>query len=136
MELKQWLMRFLREQTRCVNCTLWNWNQVLWSVHHQHGTVLIVPYGIETRLRARSVSAMDSVNCTLWNWNVLEYLMNKVSWSVNCTLWNWNISNTCPCTSSSHVLIVPYGIETVVSWVQICQPQKGVNCTLWNWNLF
>ena len=112
--IETWTIFSVRLDRRCVNCTLWNWNLVLF-MHKRN---------------------MFCVNCTLWNWNVLEYLMNKVSWSVNCTLWNWNISNTCPCTSSSHVLIVPYGIETVVSWVQICQPQKGVNCTLWNWNLF
>ena len=67
----------------------------------QHGpTLLIVPYGIETRCSKR---------------------VGETSGTFNRTLWNWNSAFTMCDDAQSALLIVPYGIETNKACCYACK---------------
>ncbi len=39
----------------------------IWHISKFHRILLIVPYGIETRLQLMPQTASSTFNCTLWN---------------------------------------------------------------------
>ena len=135
MELK--LMQAINNEFEKLsfNCTLWNWNRlrilspyfltmlliVPYGIETKVSPILllvlvcllIVPYGIETRKTPRGEIELGTFNCTLWNWNEVngKFYARTVS-PFNCTLWNWNSFITAKKFFTFALLIVPYGIET------------------------
>ena len=74
------------------------------------------------------------LNRTLWNWNMVEIGLNCWNTCLNRTLWNWNIMSPFMVFTSVFVLIVLYGIETIVCKSVLVHLVSCLNRTLWNWN--
>ena len=118
------------------NRTLWNWNKFVLLPPGFDLPLLIVPYGIETNGAIVRTSFITTFNRTLWNWNRIRCKshqcrnsFNRTFWtwnfndrlsmvythkSFNRTLWNWNISFSRTSFARFSLLIVPYGIETLL----------------------
>ena len=95
--------------------------------------LLIVPYGIETNIETFLGVAPMSFNCTLWNWNTSLPYTDMPALAFNCTLWNWNHVHRQGHRRHRFLLIVPYGIETLLTIILLYRAES-FNCTLWNWN--
>ena len=73
--------------------------------------LLIVPYGIETLNQSARFRYLGTFNRTLWNWNIILLIWYMMTLTFNRTLWNWN-SLPAQCLNN------PFSF----------------NRTLWNWN--
>ena len=97
------------------NRTLWNWNIRELTEGVTRRRLLIVPYGIETGNASMMNWPIRPFNRTLWNWNSPERFFLLGSLPFNRTLWNWNYASHGKETTSLFLLIVPYGIETLLN---------------------
>ena len=83
--------------------------------NNQFLLLLIVPYGIETGSRPPSLHWAGAFNRTLWNWNRVAFgATGPATMTFNRTLWNWNCVADGAASAPTMLLIVPYGIETLV----------------------
>ena len=77
--------------------------------------LLIVPYGIETFNSSIYNICNRTFNRTLWNWNSPHLVYRvRISAAFNRTLWNWNQERRPDNRYWIRLLIVPYGIETIL----------------------
>ena len=118
--------------------------------------LLIVPYGIETKIVLEIIYFCHASNRTLWNWNFVLVWIFEYKEASNRTLWNWNSLRRNVSQRENKLLIVPYGIETdnridgtsfylllliVPYGIETAEilssafDNRTSNRTLWNWNL-
>ena len=105
----------------------WGWNQ-------NCDRLLIVPYGIEIGSCSLRFVGSLTFNRTLWNWNRWPVPFKKSNRTFNRTLWNWNCFRAWSILAIVSLLIVPYGIEILLLYVNSVEVYT-FNRTLWNWNI-
>ena len=77
--------------------------------------LLIVPVGIEIDKFACFYFFARPFNRTSSNWNILAYKLRFLFWTFNRTSRNWNYFNITNKTRHEILLIVPVGIEILLS---------------------